>query len=200
VGAQTNTWTWLLQLVIPAAAGLLGVLVGGWMAGRNQTKDRQHAHIREQLSLFYAPLLAMRSEIRAKSELRVKFAELANAAWQQRLWSIRENPEVVAAAERARGPEFEKLFEYSDKQFWSEVIPLYREMLKHFKQHRWLAEPSTLSHLATLVEYVEIWNRAEARTLPHEVIEVLDHREAKLYPLYADLEAQENRLRAELGK
>jgi hypothetical protein len=191
---------WLLQLVIPAAAGLLGVLAGGWMTGRHQKRERQQAYVRERLSGFYAPLLSLRSQIRLKSELRLKLSGMANAAWQKRLESVRHDPQALIATERARGPQFDQLFEYSDKQLIDELVPLYREMLGYFQSHRWLAEPSTLAHLDALVEYVEMWNRFLAGTLPHEVLELVDHHEKKLYPLYADLETQEQKLRAELRK
>lgn len=190
----------LAQLIIPAAAGLLGVLVGGWMTANNQKKERHHNRIREQLERFYSPLLSMRLQIRSKSELRLKLSQLANTAWQNRLQSVRDDPQAMAAVERARGPQFDKLFDYSDEQLRTELIPLYRTMLEHFTAHIWLAEPSTLTHLNTLVEFVEIWNRFLANTLPHEVLKLIDHSESKLYPFYEDLETQTNRLREELQK
>jgi len=190
----------LAQLAIGAAAGLLGVLVGGWMTGHNQKKERRYTRIREQLERFYSPLVSMRLQIRCKSELRVKLSQLARTAWQKRLESVQHDPQAMGAVERARSPQFDRLFDYSDDQLRNELIPLYRKMLEHFAAHIWLAEPSTLTHFDGLVEFVEIWNRFLAKTLPHEVIELIDHSENKLYPFYKDLETQTNRLREELKK
>jgi hypothetical protein len=188
------------QLIVPAAAGLLGVLVGGWMTGHNQKKERQHNRIREQLRDFYTPLLSIRYEIRSKSELRVKLHAMAHKAWRERTEHVQDDPVALRRVENARTPQFDKLFDYSDDQLRNDLIPKYREMLEHFKRYMWLAEPSTLKHFAALVEYVEIWNRFFAQTLPHEVLEEVDHREDKLTPFYEDLEKQENTLREELKK
>ncbi len=40
------------QLMILAAAGLLGVLAGRWMTARNQKRERYYHRIRELLELF----------------------------------------------------------------------------------------------------------------------------------------------------
>jgi hypothetical protein len=188
------------QLIIPAAAGLLGVVVGGWTTSHNQKKERKHNHSRQQLECFYGPLLAMRLQIRSKSELRAKLHGIANAAWQERLDSVRDDPAAMQAVEKARGPKFDKVFDYSDEQFRDELIPLYRKMLEHFTQYMWLAEPSTLGHFAALVKFVELWNRFLATSLPHEMLEKIDHSEKELEPLYQDLAAQAERLRQELKK
>ena len=190
----------LAQLIVPAAAGIGGVLVGGLITARGQRKERQHNHIKHQLECFYGPLVAMRAQIRAKSELRVKLHGIADAAWRKRLESVRDDPQALQATEKARGPQFDKVFEYSDEQLRNELIPLYRKMLEHVTGHMWLGEPSTLEHLGTLVEFVEIWNRFLAKTLPHEVLESIDHSEKELYPFYEDLKTQTKRLRQELKK
>jgi hypothetical protein len=64
-------------------------------------------------------------------------------------------------------------------------------------RHR-LAGPSTLSHLDALVEYVEIWNRRLANSLPWEVMELIGYDETRLYLFNDDLKTQTERLRAEL--
>jgi len=190
----------LAQLIVPAAAGILGVLVGGLITAHSQRRDRQHNGIRQQLECFYGPLLAMRRQIHSKSELRVKLHKIAGEAWQKRLDSVRDDPQALQAVEKARGPQFDKVFDYSDEQFRDELIPLYRKMLEHVTQYIWLAEPSTLDHFDALVEFVELWNRFLAKTLPHEVLESIDHSEEELYPFYEDLETQTERLRQELKK
>ena len=188
------------QLIVPAAAGILGVLVGGLITAHSQRRERQHNGIRRQLECFYGPLLAMRRQIRSKSELRVRLHKIADAAYQKRIASVRDDPQALQAVEKARGAQFDKVFEYSDEQLRNELIPLYRKMLDHVTQYMWLAEPSTLDHFDVLVEFVEIWNRFLAKTLPHEVLESIDHSEKDLDPFYEDLEMQTKKLRQELKK
>lgn len=190
----------LAQIIVPAAAAILGVLVGGLITFYSQRRERRHDHVSRQLECFYGPLLAMRQQIRSKSELRLNLHKKAHEAWQKRLDSLRHDPQALMAVEKARGPEFDKLFNYSDEQLRDELIPHYRKMLEHFTQYMWLAEPSTLDHFSVLVDFVEIWNRFLAHTLPHEVLELIDHSEKDLYPFYDDLETQTKRLREELGK
>jgi hypothetical protein len=88
---------WLnAQALIPVVAGLFGVAVGGWMTGHHQKKERESAFIKERLRDFYAPLLGMRSEIRVKSELRLKISSIAHAEWQAKFEGIAD-PEVKKA-------------------------------------------------------------------------------------------------------
>jgi hypothetical protein len=170
----------LFQVVFPAIAGLVGVLVGGWITTRSQKTERQHQRIREQLSGFYSVLLGMRSQIRAKSEVRLKVRNIARKV--------------------QRDEEFQKLIEYDKRQLQEELVPLYREILDHVTKNMWLAEPSTLTHYGTLVEYVEVWNRSLEKSLPTDVAFEIDHDEQKLYPFYEDLKSQFEHLQAELKK
>src|SRR5580704_10654598 len=80
------------QIVTPALAGLLGVLVGGWITTRNQRIERQHQRIREQLSNFYSVLIGMHKQIREKSQVRVKLREIARQASQNELKQAGDDP------------------------------------------------------------------------------------------------------------
>jgi hypothetical protein len=59
-------------------------------------------------------------------------------------------------------------------------------------------ESDSAQHLGALTEYVEIWKRFLAGTLPAEVASLVSHTEQDLYPLYDDLEAQEKNRREQL--
>jgi hypothetical protein len=190
-------WVGVVQSLITATAGLLGVLSGGWITRRQQHWERKNARIREQLQDFYSPLLAMRAEIRAKSELRVKVSSAAHGAWTG-LFEGRTDPEFKRQIDQENAPQFEKIIDYNNTQLREVILPLYRKMLAHFGEKMWLAEPSTVAHYGALSEYVEIWNRAEA--LPGKVIEALGQDEKKLYPFYDDLKTHFERLSKELKK
>jgi|SRR5208337_2026479 len=195
--AQAGVGWLIAQILIPALAGLVGVAVGGWMTGHHQKKERESAFIKERLRDFYAPLLRMRSEIRAKSELRVKITSVTHADWQGKFEGITD-PEAKKAIDLQESPRVEKVFDYNDKQLREEIVPLYRKMLEWFSSRMWLAEPSTLTHYSALVEFVELWNRVD--TLPGSAVMKLEHSEKKLYPLYDDLKTNFERLSKELRK
>jgi hypothetical protein len=190
----------VIQVVVPAVFGLLGVWVGGWITTRSQKIERQHQRIREQLSSFYSVLLGIRSQILAKSEVRLKLRKIAQKIQQADLIQAQNNPQVRQYLSTVKNPEFRKLIEYDNQQLQDEFVPQYREMLAHVTKNMWLAEPSTLGHYAALVEYVELWNRALERTIPDDVLFELDHDEKKLHPFYTDLDLQFKRLQQELTK
>jgi hypothetical protein len=128
---QTGVGWLTAQTLIPTIAGLLGVAVGGWMQGHHQKKERENAFIKERLRDFYAPLLGMRSEIRAKSELRLKVSSITHAEWQAKFEGITD-PEVKKAIDAQESPKYEKVFDYNDKQLREEIVPLYKKMLEWF--------------------------------------------------------------------
>jgi hypothetical protein len=45
--------------LISAAAGLLGVLTGGWITNSRERKKQRADHIERQLSEFYGPLITL---------------------------------------------------------------------------------------------------------------------------------------------
>jgi hypothetical protein len=200
MGATTSYAPWA-QILIPALAALVGVLIGGLITSHNQRKERQHRRMREQLEGFYSVLLAMRLQIRAKSELREQLRTIAREEWPKVLESGSfGDPQAKEMIFKAKWPQFDKIFEYDERQLEQEIVPLYRKMLTHMTKFMGLAEPSTIKHYGTLVEYVEIWNRAFQQSLPREVRARLQHEERKLYPFYEDLEAQAQQLREKLKK
>ena len=142
-------------------------------------------------------MVALRARIRAKSETRVKVHGVADEVWRTEV-ERRMGPEQQAEFEETMGPEFDQLVEEDNRRLREELLPLYREMLDCFTKNMWLAEPDTRSHFPTLVEFVDIWDRALAGTIPRGVGRRLDHREERLYPLYESLEAQFERLRGDL--
>lgn len=190
-------WSEFIRNGISAVWGLLGVFVGSWLTGRNQKKERADARRKDQLSGFYAPMRAMRAEIKAKSELRVRVQAVAEELWVKKFEGVDDPEEKKKIDEQAWG-KYERTLDYSNKQLETVIIPLYRKMLEHFAANMALAEESTLEHYSPFVEFVEIWNRWLEKSLPGEVAAKLDQSEKKLYALYDDIEANFKRLRKEL--
>jgi len=193
-------WGWheLIQSGISAGAGLLGVAIGGWMTSRHQKKERQNARYREQLLEFYAPLRGIRTEIRAKSELRVKLQAIAGSEWTEKFGRVTD-PTIKAEIDRSDWPKFEAIINFSNEQLRLELVPMYRRMLKHFRSHMGLAELSTIQHFPALVEFVELWNRHLESPLPAEVAVAVDHSEANLKALYDDIDRHFEDLARRLG-
>jgi hypothetical protein len=190
----------VLLALISAAAALGGVFVGGWLTSRNQKRERQIRFHREQLGEFYGPMFAIRAESLAKSELRSKISGEADSVWRELIDDAMQGGGVegIERARRVSFRTFEAIIEYNNRQLAEEIIPSYREMLRLFVEKMYLAEVSTITHLEDLVEFVEIWNRWLAESLPGEVVERLGHSEEKLHPFYCDVASHFVRLQAEV--
>ena len=184
--------------LITAIAGIGGVLVGGLITFNIQLTEMRLARIREKLDQFYAPMVALRSEIKAKSETRLKLHGIAQRTWQEQLGYL-TNPSDRAEFTKERWPSYENIFRYSEEQLKTELIPLYRKMLDVFTPKMQYAENSTRKHYENLVEFVELWNRQLYTPLPAEVAITADQDESKkLYPLYDDVQQNFESLRKKL--
>jgi len=115
-----------LNLLISAASGLGGVFLGGWLTNRRDQKKARTDFITHQLSEFYGPLVAMRAEIQARGELRLKIEKAMDERHAQNL-------ENLVEAGAIRRDEFEIFTDVS--------MPLYRRMLDTFREKIWLTEP-----------------------------------------------------------
>ncbi len=183
-----------------AACGLAGVLVGGWLTSRNQKRERQVRFFREQLGELYGPMLAIRAEMLAKAELKLKISGAAGAAWQETVGNARREGGVqrIREVREASFPMFKEILKYNDRQFAEEIMPSYRKMVQLFVEKMHFAEVSTIEYLENLIDFVEIWNRWLAGSLPSEVVERLGHSEEKLFPFYRDVASHFMALQAEM--
>jgi hypothetical protein len=188
----------VIQSAIAAGSGLLGVLIGTVAVSLNAKRDRRIARLKAQLQEFYSPMLGVRSEIKAKSDVRLKVTSIASQTFTEEfgtgsLGERRDPPPDVSE-------KYEAIHDYNDTQFRQTLFPLYQQMLDHFTHHLHLAEPSTRLHYDALCEFVEILNRSLDKSLPGKVAERLSHDEGKLQGLYDDLHIHFVRLLAETSK
>jgi hypothetical protein len=193
---------WAISIMVPAAAGLGGVFLGGWLSGRNEQRRRQFEFVEKQLRELYSPMLSTRREIRLLSELRERVAAAANDAWQQLCAEAREagGATQLQKLSQDRWPEFERVIHYDNEQFRTRLLPAYEGMLQLLREKYWLANESTRRHMPALIEYVELWHRHLDRTIPGEVVARLDVREGRLLQaLYEELESTFGVLRQELA-
>lgn len=185
---QPSVW----MLIIPAIAGLAGVIVGALFTRANDKRKQKLEFIAQQLREFYSPLLGIRTHILSMSELRETVRDKAAIVWGELVDEAQQHgdPTAISQLRQTRWAEFERLIEAGDQQFRDELLPLYKEMLKTFREKYWLAQPSTREHYAALLRYVELWTRHFDQSYPREVVGALDIREAPLHPFYADLKEQ----------
>lgn len=122
----------LSRVLIPALIGLLGVLVGGWTIGQNQKRERVHARLRAQLDGFYAPLLGMRARMVAMSHVRTKVTDATDRAWRNLFQGV-TSPEASQRVVAQHQPEFEKVVDAQNRWLTEVILPLYRDMVKHFQ-------------------------------------------------------------------
>ncbi len=186
--------------IIVALIGLLGVLIGAEISIHSQKIQRRQARYREQLDQFYSPMFAWRSFIDAKGRTRIKINEAADSTWRDLVARSRPNIEQMYELTEERGPEFQRIEDETNRIFKEEIFPQYQKMVQHFIDHYSLAEPSTQTHLITLVEFVEIWERWLQETIPWDVMRNINNNEEKLLPFYEDLQTQLNRLQCKLVK
>lgn len=174
----------LAQAAISAAAGLLGVIVGGWITARSQAVERRHKRIVDQVNGFYGPMIGFSERIAAKTSTTKELSDAASGVWQRNREDFKP---------------FSRLLDENNRQFEQETLPLYRRMLEHFSANMALAEPSTRQNFAALVQFVEIWDRWLNGSIPQEVVSELNHGEG-ISLLHADLQRQHERLTSELRR
>lgn len=149
-----------MQLILALAPiiGFVGVLVGVWFSARNERVRRQMEFVTRQLHELYSPLLGIRTEILALSELRLRLEHAANAAWRKLCdeASMRGGAEELKRLTETRSPEISKDIDYINQQFETKLLPAYERMLSLMRDNFFLAEESTRSHFPKLVEYVEL--------------------------------------------
>src|SRR5262245_42959353 len=127
--ADLNHWA---VLVLPIAYTLLGVFVTAWLTGKRDNRERQRAFRERQLRDFYSPLLGLREDIRAKSELRIKVSGAANTTWRRLCAEARDTASPEEHLRRLmveKDAQFGGIIDYNNEQFANEIMPAYRRMI-----------------------------------------------------------------------
>jgi hypothetical protein len=168
-------------IVLTFFAGLVGVRVGI----RQIRVEKYLSMTEQQLNCLYSPLLGLRYSIKAKSDLRVEISTAAEEAWQVICGKHKGDTGWNSNGEYEP---FGKIIDYENQQLTAELLPNYREMLKVFTENLWLAEPETRQFYPELSRFVDIWDRWLAKSIPADVLRLIDHKEARLYNFYAHLE------------
>jgi hypothetical protein len=153
------------------SAGLVGVLVGGWITTHNQKLERQQRQIREQLSDFYSILIGMKSAIRAK-EIRflVRFSremEEPKEGFQVKLISL-----------------YRDMLAYVTTHMWfaePSTAAHYDTLVQCVED--WSAEVGSINRIDMMLQFGP-----------------LEKNEHKLRPFFKDIDSQFERLRKELKK
>jgi hypothetical protein len=184
--------------IISAVFGLGGVFLWAWLSNRNEQRRQRRDLIEKQVQELYSPLLNIRRQVRALSELRARAA--AEAVWEELCHeaSERGGPEALQRLSAERSTVFEVIVHDKNDQWKRELLPCYKAMLQIFQEKIWLAEETTRERFQKLTVYVELWERGLNRGIPVEVIAWRNVREAELLPLYEDLELTFRNLRAKL--
>src|SRR5882672_3454171 len=164
--------------LITAGSGLLGVYVGGLWGDRRERDKQKTDFVHAQLSEFYGPLISLRTEIKARSELRTKISNAADSTWRDLVAEAdRVSIEEKQRLSKERGPAFSAIIDDDNKTLRETLIPAYRQMMTIFREKMWLAEPETRIHFSDFLEFLEIWERVLRKALPNEVIGKLGHTE-----------------------
>jgi len=197
--AYADVLRWGISVVVPAASGLVGVVLGALLAGRRDKSQRRQDFVVRQLKDFYSPLLAIRKHVQVLGELRCRVFDAQNKAWQEECARFEGNPEAMNRFLKEREPEITKNIEYENKKHVEESLPAYRNMITIFRNNLWLAEANTVAHFPALLEFVELWDIWMARAIMPEAMKSFDHTEEKLLPPYEDLQRRHDELRQRLA-
>jgi hypothetical protein len=190
-----------LNPLISAASGLSGVFLGGWLTNRREQKKQRSDFITRQLSEFYGPLVSMRTEIRARGELRLKIETAMNEGHMRNLLNAgqygyqNERMEATARVTDEAIPPMLAVMRDEFKIFTDVLMPLYRKMLETFRDKIWLADTETRQYLPALIEFVDVWERHIRGVMPDEVVREIKHTEENLRPFYDHLTSTHDRLR-----
>lgn len=189
-----------IPLSVVAALGVggwVGSLITNWLTTRRERAQRAVQFRQQQLEEFYGPLLAMPKEIRARSELRVKLQQAIDQKYAVGLLSAGLGK--TEETSDAQLPTITASIQDEAATFRNVLMPRYREMIDVFRQKMWLAEPETRGFFAQLVEYVDVWDKILAHTLPPSVAGAVGHTEKNLLPFYKHLEEVHDRLRSKVS-
>ncbi len=198
--AGTSILQWGISITVPAIAGLCGVLLGGFLTVWRENATRRHEWASKQLTEFYPPLLAIRRELRALGETRVRIGGVANTVWQEKCRLFEGQPQELERLSRDEFPGFQRTIEHENQALINESMPAYHKMVDVFRAKMWLAEPSTVAHFPLLLAFVNVWDRYLAGSLPGEVADRLEaNSEDTLEPLYQDLEQRHEELRTKIA-
>jgi len=197
-----------VMTLISAGSGITGAVLGAAVSGklsrRNEADRERKQRLREQLDMFYGPLLSIRYQIKAIKEFQLELSTITGeelpkifvAGDGDRV----NNPDTLRQISEDRSPSFQAVIEYSNRQYLGDVLPAYRKMITVFQEKLHLAEPSTQKHLPELIRFVEIDERWVAKSLPREVVPRLNQSEERLKPFYEDLEANFAKLQKSLAQ
>jgi hypothetical protein len=184
--------------MISAVSSLGGVFLWAWLSNRHEQRRRTRDFIEKQVRELYSPLLNIRQQVRALSELRERAA--AESVWKELYREARERGggEALRQLSVERSTGLQAIVHDKNDQWKKELLPCYKAMLQIFQEKIWLAEETTRERFQKLTVYVELWERGLNRAIPVEVVAWLNVREADLVPLYEDLEHTFRKLRAKL--
>ncbi len=182
---------------VAAVAALIAAFVVSFLTDRREREKRRVDFITRQLSEFYGPLVSIRAEILARSELRVKVGNAAQEEWPKLYEGVR-NVEIMQRISEGRAEAYRRIIDYDNKALRDRLMPAYQNMILNFREKMWLAEPATRSYFPALIEFVEVWERHLGNAMPIEVIQRLDHSESNLDAFYRHLEETHDSLRLQL--
>jgi hypothetical protein len=174
----------------------VGVFVGGIIANWNNKREQRRTML-QQFSEFYGPLLALRSQIKAKSELRARLSQLVCEEMPRELSGLPPQANGMVESELRVS---DRMIDYNNRQIEQDLLPAYKEMRDLFMRKMYLGERATLPYLPELIEFIEIWDRWMDKSLPRTALAAVNHGENRLYPFYNELEKQFESLRRKLSE
>jgi len=120
--------------IISAVSCLGGIFLRAWFSNRNEQRRQRRDFIEKQVRELYSPLLNIRQQVRALSELRAR--TVAERVWEELSHEGRKigGPEALRQLNADRSTVFEAIVHDKNDQWRKDVLPRYKAMLQIFQE------------------------------------------------------------------
>jgi hypothetical protein len=138
-------------------------------------------------------------QVAARREHRQSIEKAIDKNWERLAPEMRKMGATHQTISELLSSQLDRLTDDDKKHLEEVMLPDFCEMLRLFREKMWLAEPNTIPHFETIIEYVDNWELSlRGVTRGSVTIELQRATDAKLRQFYTTLEATYDRLRGEL--
>ncbi len=145
------------------------------------------AFIDRQIEQFYSPMVGLRRKLLALDSVN----SLVGRSILDEMGSFPSEIDLAQMTDPQKV--FMRDVDYTNEQLTSEILPIYEEMVRLFRDNHWLVEPATGAYEELLISFVEKVKRDLQNALPREARKALPKNDKDLEGFYAEVEETLNR-------
>ncbi len=195
----------LVQTIVPAVSGLLGVGIGAWInayvTDKRERQKQRHDFQAKQIAELYGPLVALHHELQARAAIRDRIIDTAVEVREQVIDAGRlVGREELRRLHADELPGYDAVANMPHQGFVDMLLPTYQAIRDLYREKLWLAEPDTRAHFPPLLEFVSLWEWYLDQKPPGRIMLGLKHSSKKLEPVFDHLHQEHERLRKDLSR